>query len=38
MRSAKQVAGVIGAATFRLSSREFEEIEEALKQEVATHS
>jgi aryl-alcohol dehydrogenase-like predicted oxidoreductase len=37
MRNAKQVAGVMGAATFRLSSREFEEIEEALQQGVATH-
>ncbi|MFZ1138779.1 MAG: aldo/keto reductase [Candidatus Sulfotelmatobacter sp.] len=37
MRNPKQVAGVIGAATFRLSSREFEEIKEALQQEVAMH-
>jgi aryl-alcohol dehydrogenase-like predicted oxidoreductase len=35
MRNPKQVAGVIGAASFRLSSKEFEEIEEALQQEVA---
>lgn len=34
VRNPKQVAGVIGAATFRLSSREFEEIEKALQQEV----
>jgi aryl-alcohol dehydrogenase-like predicted oxidoreductase len=35
MRNPKQVAGVIGAATFRLSSQEFNEIEEALQQEEA---
>jgi aryl-alcohol dehydrogenase-like predicted oxidoreductase len=35
MRNPKQVAGVIGAATFRLSTREFEEIEAALQQELA---
>jgi len=35
MRNPKQVAGVIGAAAFRLSSQEFDEIEEALHQEVA---
>lgn len=35
MRNPKQVAGVIGSGTFRLSSREFDEIEEALQQEVA---
>jgi aryl-alcohol dehydrogenase-like predicted oxidoreductase len=34
VRNPKQVAGVIGAANFRLSSREFEEIEKALQQEV----
>jgi aryl-alcohol dehydrogenase-like predicted oxidoreductase len=34
VRNPKQVAGVIGAATFRLSSREFEEIGKALQQEV----
>ena len=34
VRSPKQVAGVIGAANFRLSSGEFEEIETALQQEV----
>jgi aryl-alcohol dehydrogenase-like predicted oxidoreductase len=34
VRNPKQVAGVIGAATFRLSTREFEEIEKALQQEV----
>jgi aryl-alcohol dehydrogenase-like predicted oxidoreductase len=34
MRNPKQVAGVIGAGTFRLSSREFEEIEAAFQQEV----
>jgi aryl-alcohol dehydrogenase-like predicted oxidoreductase len=37
MRNPKQVAGVIGAAAFRLSSREFDEIEAALQQEVALH-
>ena len=35
MRNPQQVAGVIGAGAFRLSSKEFEEIEEALQQEVA---
>jgi hypothetical protein len=35
MRNPKQVAGVIGAGSFRLTSRELEEIEEALQQEVA---
>jgi aryl-alcohol dehydrogenase-like predicted oxidoreductase len=35
MRNPKQVAGVIGAMSFRLSLREFEEIGEALQQEVA---
>jgi aryl-alcohol dehydrogenase-like predicted oxidoreductase len=35
MRNAKQVTGVIGAMSFRLSLREFEEIGEALQQEVA---
>jgi aryl-alcohol dehydrogenase-like predicted oxidoreductase len=35
MRNPKQVGGVIGAAAFRLSSREFEEIGEALQQEPA---
>ena len=35
MRNPKQVAGVIGAGAFRLASKEFEEIEEALQQEVA---
>ena len=35
MRNPTQVAGVIGAATFRLSSREFGEIGEALQQELA---
>jgi aryl-alcohol dehydrogenase-like predicted oxidoreductase len=35
MRNPKQVAGVIGAGSFRLASKEFEEIEEALQQEVA---
>jgi aryl-alcohol dehydrogenase-like predicted oxidoreductase len=35
MRNPKQVAGVIGAATFRLTSREFEEIGGALHQELA---
>ena len=35
MRNPKQVVGVIGAGMFRLSSKEFEEIEEALQQEVA---
>ncbi|HEY6769211.1 MAG TPA: aldo/keto reductase [Candidatus Sulfotelmatobacter sp.] len=35
MRNPKQVSGVIGAATFRLSSQEFNEIEEALQQEEA---
>ena len=35
VRNPKQVAGVIGAGSFRLSSKEFEEIEEALQQEVA---
>lgn len=34
MRNPKQVAGVIGAATFRLSSREFDEIEDVLQQEL----
>jgi aryl-alcohol dehydrogenase-like predicted oxidoreductase len=35
MRNPKQVAGVIGAATFRITSREFEEIGDALHQELA---
>jgi aryl-alcohol dehydrogenase-like predicted oxidoreductase len=35
MRNPKQVSGVIGAASFRLSSKEFEEIGEALQQEEA---
>ncbi len=35
MRNPKQVVGVIGAGMFRLSSKEFEEIEEAMQQEVA---
>jgi aryl-alcohol dehydrogenase-like predicted oxidoreductase len=35
MRNPKQVAGVIGAASFRLSSPEFEEIGAALQQELA---
>jgi aryl-alcohol dehydrogenase-like predicted oxidoreductase len=35
MRNSQQVAGVIGAATFRLSSREFGEIGDALQQELA---
>jgi len=35
MRNPKQVAGVIGAATFQLSAQEFEGIGEALQQEVA---
>lgn len=35
MRNPKQVAGVIGAGSFRLAPKEFEEIEEALQQEVA---
>ncbi len=35
MRNPQQVAGVIGAATFRLASHEFEEIDEALQQEMA---
>jgi aryl-alcohol dehydrogenase-like predicted oxidoreductase len=34
-RSAKQVSGIIGAATFRLLPNEVTEIEEALKQESA---
>jgi hypothetical protein len=34
MRNPKQVAGVIGAATFRLPSREFDEVEEPLRQEL----
>jgi aryl-alcohol dehydrogenase-like predicted oxidoreductase len=38
MRNSKQVAGVIGAATFRLSPEEFDEIESALRQEVALHA
>jgi aryl-alcohol dehydrogenase-like predicted oxidoreductase len=33
MRNSKQVAGVIGAGTFVLSSREYDEIEVALRQE-----
>jgi aryl-alcohol dehydrogenase-like predicted oxidoreductase len=36
MRIPKQVAGVIGAATFRLSSQEFEEVGNALQQEVVS--
>ncbi len=35
MRNSKQVSGVIGAASFRLSSKEYEEIGEALQQEAA---
>jgi aryl-alcohol dehydrogenase-like predicted oxidoreductase len=35
MRNPKQVTGVIGAMSFRLSLHEFEEIGEALQQEVA---
>ena len=34
-RSAKQVAGIIGAAEFRLTQSEAEEIEDALKREIA---
>jgi aryl-alcohol dehydrogenase-like predicted oxidoreductase len=35
MRNPQQVAGVAGAGKFRLSFREFEEIQEALQQELA---
>ena len=35
-RSAQQVSGTIGAAEFRLSASEMTEIEDALKQELAT--
>ena len=34
-RSPQQVNGIIGAAEFRLSQNEIDEIEEALKQEAA---
>ena len=34
-RNSKVVRGVVGAATFRLSSQEFDEIGDALHQEVA---
>jgi aryl-alcohol dehydrogenase-like predicted oxidoreductase len=36
MRNPKQVAGVIGAASFRLASQEFEEVGDALQQEVVS--
>jgi aryl-alcohol dehydrogenase-like predicted oxidoreductase len=35
VRSASQVDGILGAAEFRLSESEFEEIESAVAQEVA---